>query len=135
MKQKFSNKWIESRQRRKQRKYRMNAPLHIKHKIMSSSLSEELGKKYNRRAFPIRKGDSVKVLKGKFFGKTGKVADVDLKKMKVTIEGMQNSKRDGTKINVVFVPANLQIQELVLEDKKRMEALNRSKKEEKGGEK
>lgn len=113
----------------------MNAPLHIKHKIMSSSLSEELGKKYNRRAFPIRKGDSVKVLKGKFFGKTGKVADVDLKKMKVTIEGMQNSKRDGTKINVVFVPANLQIQELVLEDKKRIEALNRSKKEEKGGEK
>ena len=131
MKNKFSNKWIGSRQRRKQRKYRVNAPLHVKHKMMAANLSEELSKKYNRGAFPIRKGDNVKVIDGKFKGKTGKVSDVDTKKMKVSIEGIQTSKRDGTKVNISFFPSKLQIQELILEDKKRVEALSRSKKEDK----
>ena len=135
MKNKFSNQWLGSRQTRKQRKYRMNAPLHVKHKMMAATLSDELGKKYNRRAFPVRKGDNVKVLDGKFRGRTGKISDVDVKKMKVSIEGLQISKKDGTKINVTFFPAKLQIQELTLEDKRRIEALSRSKKEEKGGKK
>lgn len=129
MKNKFSNIWIGSRQIRKQRKYRMNAPLHVKHKMMASALSEELSKKHNRRAFPIRKGDNVKIMEGKYKGKTGKISDVDIKKMKVSIEGVQASKKDGTKVNLKFQPSNLQIQELNLEDKRRNEALNRSKKE------
>ena len=34
MKNKFSKKWISSSQTRKQRKYRMNAPLHISRKMI-----------------------------------------------------------------------------------------------------
>lgn len=129
MKQKFSNKWNGSKQRRKQRKYRMNAPLHIKHKMMAAALSEDLEKKYNRRAFPVRKGDVVKVIDGKNKGKAGKINEVDLKKMRVSIEGVQKAKKDGTKVNLWFNTSNLIIQELNLEDKRRNEALNRSNKE------
>jgi len=125
MKKKFSTKWKASKQKRKQRKYRANAPLHLRRKFMSANLSKELRKKYGRRSFPLRKGDMVKVMRGKFKGKTGKVSEVDLKKLIVSIEGIQRQKKDGTKMNVYFNPSNLQIQELNLEDRKREIALKR----------
>lgn len=123
MKKKFSIKWKSSKQKRKQRKYRFNAPLHIRKKLISANLSKELRKKYNRRSFPLRKGDLVKIMRGSFKGKSGKIEKVNLKKLKVSIEGIQRQKKDGTKINVWFDPSKLQIIELNLEDKKRLKKL------------
>ena len=136
MKQKFSTKWKASKQRRKQRKYRANAPLHLRHKLMSANLSEDLRKKYSRKSFPVRKGDNVRVMRGKFKGKTGKINNVNLMKMRVSIEGIQVQKKDGTKVNVYFNPSNLQINELNLDDIKRIKVLDKKqakedKKEEK----
>jgi len=127
MKKKFSKHWKASKQPRKQRKYRANAPLHIRHKLMSANLDKDLRKKYGRRSFPLRKGDSVKIMRGEFKGKTGKISVVDLKKLRVAVEGIQRTKKDGTKINVWFDPSNLQIKELNLEDKKRMKAIDKEK--------
>ena len=62
----FSKLWIKSSQIRKQRKYRHNSPLHIKHKFLSSNLSKELRKEYKVRNIPVRKGDSVLILRGDF---------------------------------------------------------------------
>ncbi len=126
MKNKFSNSWIGSRQARKQRKYRENAPLHIKEKMMGANLSKELRKKYKKRNIPVRKGDEVKILRGKFKKKTGKISLVNLKKQKVAIEGIQNKKKDGTKINVYFDASNLQIKSLNEDDKKRIKSLSRN---------
>jgi large subunit ribosomal protein L24 len=126
MKQKFSTKWIGSKQPRKQRKYRANAPLHIKRKFVSANLSKTLKQKYSRKSFPLKKDDKVRVMKGEFRKKTGKISLVDLKKTRVSIEGIQRTKKDGTKINVWFNPSNLQIQELDLEDKKRRMAIERT---------
>ena len=125
MKNKFSKNWIGSKKPRKQRKYRVNAPLHIKHKMISANLKKELRKKYGKRNFPLRKGDSVKIMLGEFKKKIGKISSVDLKKLRVSIEGIQRTKKDGTKVNVWFDPSNLQIQELDLNDKKRIRALER----------
>ncbi len=125
MKQEFSNKWIGSRQPRKQRKYLANAPLHIRHKMISAHLSKELRKKYGKRNFPLRKNDAVKIMRGEYKKKTGKISEINMKKMKVLIDGIYKSKRDGTKIKIYFQPSNLQISELNLDDKKRIEALNR----------
>ena len=119
MKAKFSKHWISSSQVRKQRKYRANAPLHILRKLLSSSLSKELRTKYGTRNTNIRKGDEVLIMRGRFKGKTGKIASVDLKKQRVSIEGIQNKKKDGTKINVYFNTSNLQIKTLS-GDKKRL---------------
>jgi len=128
MKQKFSTKWKASKQVRKQRKYRANAPLHLRHKLISANLSKDLRKRYSRRSFPLRKNDTVKVMRGKFRGKSGKINKVDLKKLKVSIEGLQIQKKDGTKIQSWFVPSNLQIQELILDDKERKIQENKQEK-------
>ncbi len=125
MKQKFSTKWIGSKQPRKQRKYRANAPLHIKRKFMSANLKKDLRKKYDRKSFVLRKGDKVRIMKGEFKKRNGKIEIVNLKKLKVSIEGIQRTKKDGAKVNVWFAPSNLQIQELDLEDKKRRIAIER----------
>ena len=130
MKKDFSIKWIGSKQPRKQRKYLANAPLHIKRKLISSHLSKELRKRYKRRSFPLRKDDEVMAMRGEFRKKTGKIEMINMKKSRVVISGIHKTKKDGTKIKVYFAPSNLLIQELNLDDKKRLEALNRKIKEE-----
>ena len=130
MKKQLSTKWKASKQPRKQRKYLANAPLHLRHKLISANLSKELRKKYEKRNFPVRKEDLVKILVGEFKGKTGKINQVNLKKLKVSIEGINRIKKDGTKVKIYFDPSNLQIQELILEDKKRMVSLKRKNQKE-----
>lgn len=120
MKKEFSKHWKSSKQPRKQRKYRAKAPLHIKRKFVGINLSKELRKKYGKRNMVVKKGDVVKVMRGKFKGKQGKITEVKLKISKVAIEGIQVKKMDGSKVNVRLQPSNLQIIELNLEDGKRM---------------
>ena len=125
MKKKFSTSWKSSKQPRKQRKYLANAFLHIKRKNMSVNLSKELRKKHGKRNFPLKKGDSVKIFRGKFKGKHGKITGINVKKQRVEIEGIQIKKQDGSRVNVWLRPSNLQITELNLDDKKRNDSLNR----------
>ena len=119
MKKEFSKHWKSSKKPRKQRKYIANAPLHIKKKFISVNLSKNLRKDKGIRNIPVRKGDSVKVMRGKFKGKTGKITEVNLKKSLVAIENVRVKKQDGSKVNTFVRPSNLQIIELNLEDRKR----------------
>jgi large subunit ribosomal protein L24 len=131
MEKEFSTHWKASKQPRKQVKYSEKAPLHIQRKFLGTSLSKELRKKHGRRSVPVRKNDVVKILVGKFKKKQGKVLSVNTKKQLISIEGMQIKKQDGSKINIMFRPSNVQIIELVLEDKKRLEVKNKQVKKEK----
>ena len=124
MKKKFSTAWKSSRQTRKQRKYRANAPLHIRNKFMAGNLSKDLRKKYGTRNISVRKGDTVKIMRGEFKKRTGKINAVDLKNERITIEGIQRKKKDGTKINVYFHPSNVQIVE-IKEDRYRVPKQNK----------
>lgn len=119
MKTKFSSSWKKSKQPRKQRKYRYNAPLHVKQKFVSTHLSKDLRKKYKKRNVNLRKGDSVKVMRGQFKNKSGKVDEVDVKKTSVYVDGIEIVKRDGTKSRYPIHPSNLIITEVNLEDKMR----------------
>lgn len=121
----WSSKWKSSKQPRKQRKYRYNAPLHIKRKFLSAHLSKELREKYNKRSFPVRKGDEVEVMRGKFNKKKGKISRINLKKSKVYIDGITVKKVDGTDVQTPIDPSNLRIMSLNLEDEKRLKALRR----------
>ncbi len=127
MKAKFVNTWNRSKQPRKQRKYRANAPLHIKRKLLSAHLSKELRKKYNKRSLSLRKGDKVRVLVGDFKGKTGVIESIDLRKEKVLVRGIEVVKKDGTKVMRPINPSNLEIIELNLDDNKRKKILERKK--------
>lgn len=124
-KKKFSQNWRKSKQPRKQRKYRHNAPLHIKQKFMRVHLSKELRKKHNRRSLSLKKGDKVKILRGQFKKKTGKIDKVDLKENYVYVAGIETTKKDGTKTFHPLQPSNLMITELNLDDKKRQKILDR----------
>ena len=125
MKTKFSSLWVRSKQPRKQRKYRHNAPLHIKQKFVSAHLSKELRKKYNRRSVSLRKGDGVKVMRGQFKNKTGKIEEVNVKKTLVYVSGIEFTKRDGTKARYPINPSNLMITEMSIDDKMRNKIVGR----------
>lgn len=124
---KFSKSWIKSKQPRKQRKYRYNAPLHIKHKFLAAHLSKDLIKKYKRRSLHVKKGDTVKVLRGQFKKHIGKIEKVITKLTKVHIAGAEIIKRDGSKSPYPIHPSNLLITELNMQDKERQKILARGK--------
>lgn len=123
----FVKSWKSSRIPKKQRKYAAKAPLHIRKKFVSVNLSKELRKKYGKRNLPVRKGDNVKIMRGKFKNKKGKVLEVNLKKSKITVEGIQVRKQDGSNVNFKLKPSNLQITELMLDDKSRVKKLETKK--------
>jgi len=122
---KFSSVWGGSRKPGKQRKHRLNSPLHAKHKFMRACLSGELSKKYGKRSLGLRKGDKVKVMAGQFKRHEGRVESAILAKTRVFVSGAEVTKKDGTKKLVAFDPSNLMITELNLDDKFRQKILER----------
>jgi large subunit ribosomal protein L24 len=108
-----------------QRKAFYNAPLHLRHKLASAHLSRELRDKLGIRSLPIVVGDRVMIMKGDHKGKTGKVAEVDLKGLWVKVEGITRKKADGTEVLVKFRPWNLLILDLNLKDKWRRRIIER----------
>lgn len=122
---KFSKTWKSSKNIRKQRKYRISAPLHIKQKFVHSHLSKELRKKYDKRSIGLRKGDKVKIMRGQFKKYEGKIEAVDLKRTRVFVNGVETTKKDGTKKLLPMHPSNLIITELNLDDKFRQKLFER----------
>ncbi len=122
---KFSSTWNDSKKPRKQRKYRLNAPLHIKQKFVSAHFSKDLKKKYGKRNIGLRKGDKVKIMRGHFRNKDGKIERIDLKKTEIYVNGIEITKKDGTKKMLALHPSNLMITELNLDDKQRQNTLER----------
>ena len=114
-----------SKQPRKQRKFQYQAPLHLRHKMMSVNLSPELREEYKRRSLPIRKGDTVKLLRGDVKDHEGKVEKVDLKHYRLMIEGMSVQKPDGNQIYHPVHPSNLMIVEMEMDDDERNEIIER----------
>ena len=115
--------WKSSTQPRKQRKFRYNAPLHLKQKFMHVHLAAALRQKYGRRDIQSKREDKVKILRGQFKGKEGKVSRLSLMRGKIYVTGIENIKKDGSKLPAALVASNLQIIELNLEDKKRKQKL------------
>lgn len=122
----FSISWRSSKNPRKKRKYIVGAPLHIRRLFVSSNLSETLRKKYKRRSFPVRKGDTVKILRGQFRNKSGKIQDISRKNVKVYVDCAFQLKKDGSKSFYPIHPSNLQIKDINLDDKRRRKALERN---------
>jgi large subunit ribosomal protein L24 len=128
MKKDFAKNWVSSKLPRKQRKYRVNAPLTTRRTIMKCNLSPSLRKKYDTRNVKVRKGDMVKILRGKHKGKKEKINRVDTKKYRLYLDNIVFEKKDGTKIPVPIHYSNVQIWELNLSDKKRVSSLNKKTK-------
>ncbi|MCW3136243.1 MAG: 50S ribosomal protein L24 [Canidatus Methanoxibalbensis ujae] len=115
----------KSKQPRKQRKARFNAPLHRRHKFVSAMLDYSLREKYGRRSFPLRKGDVVRIMRGDDRGHEGKVLSVDLKRERITVEGVVVVRSDLSEVPKPIHPSNVKIVKLDLKDRRREEALLR----------
>lgn len=66
-------------------------------------------------------------MRGSSKKKKAKITEINLKNSKVALEGIQRSKKDGTKISIFFNPRALQVVTLVTDDKERLNALNKTK--------
>ena len=117
---------------RKQRKMLYQAPKHRRQRMMKAHLSDELFGKFGIRSVTIRKGDIVKVMRGKFKGHEGKVVKVNLKNMRVAVEGVTVRKVDNKAVQYWIHPSNLMLVKLDLNDPKRKEKLYRLAEEKRG---
>lgn len=111
----------------KQRKMLFNAPAHIRHKLMAAPLSPELLAQKGIKTLPVRKGDTVRVMRGDHKGFEGKISRIDLKRYRVYLEGLTREKVDGTAVFVGFHPSKVMIKNLNLDDKRRKAVLDRKK--------
>ena len=100
-----------------------NLPLHQRHKQLSAHLSDELLQRYERRALPVRVGDTVRVMRGDSAGTTGKVLAVDHKSFTMHIEGVTVRRARGQEIPRPIHPSNVVITKLNLQDRRRRERL------------
>ena len=109
----------------KQRKNLFSAPAHLRHKIMSAPLSPELVKSRGAKTLPVRKGDTIRIMRGDHAGFEGKIQRVDLSEYRIYVEGLTREKVDGTAIFVSVHPSKVMIRNLGLDDKWRKEILKR----------
>jgi large subunit ribosomal protein L24 len=110
---------------RKQRKLLYNAPAHLRHKLMAAPLSPQLAASKSVKTLPVRKGDTVHIMRGDNKGFEGKISRVDLKNYRIYIEGLTREKVDGTAIFLPVHPSKVMIKNLNLNDKWRKAIVER----------
>jgi large subunit ribosomal protein L24 len=110
-------------QPRKARKRLYSLPVHLARREISSHLSDDLIKKYDRRTIVLRKGDTVTVMRGDFRGTSGKILEVDVRARKVQVEGVTVTKADKTQKPRPIAASNLLVTKLDLSDKIRRDAI------------
>lgn len=116
-----------SKQPRKQRKERREAPLHRRQKFVRATLNDELRERYGTRSERVHEGDEVEVMRGDYAGETGEVLNVDLDELKVYVEDVTVEKADGEEVPRPLDASNLRITELNLDDTRREERLENKK--------
>lgn len=128
MKKEWSNKWNSSTQPRKQRKYRANAPLHIKKKFLRANLEEKLREQIGKRSATLKKGDEIVIKRGQHNGKIGKIVAIQINKSTVHIDTLKEKKANGQEYIIPVHASNIQIIKLNLDDKKRIDKNNKKTK-------
>ena len=98
-----------------------------KSKQISSPLSKDLKKKYTKNSVRVVEGDTVKIVRGEFKGVDGKIAEVDVQKSSVAIEGVKKEKTKGDKFDVYIHSSNVIVTGLNSDDKWRIERLEGKK--------
>lgn len=114
---------MRTTQPRKQRKLLYQAPSHVRHKSLSAPLSPSLKTSHKVNSIPVRRGDTVRVIRGDRKGTEGKVTRVDQKTYRIVIEGITREKVDGTATPIPIHPSKVMITGLNLDDKWRRESL------------
>lgn len=111
----------------RQRKMMFQADAHARRRFFTAALSKELRNSQRINGLSVRRGDTVRVMRGDHKGFEGKVSRVDTRKYKVYVEGLTREKVDGTAIPVSVHPSKIMITNLNLDDKWRKKIVERRK--------
>ncbi len=112
----------------KQRKRNIyKANIYGKRKLLVAKLDKPLAKTTNKKRMTIRKGDTVKILRGNYKGKSGKVEKVSYTHAKIYIKDIKQTNSRSQENMIPFNASNLIITELVLNDNKRIKNLDKKK--------
>ncbi len=109
----------------KQRKRLYQAPVTERYRRFSAPLSSKLKESHGTNSVPVRKGDTVMIMRGDHKGSEGKVTQINRKNYRIFVEGADREKVDGTKISVPIHPSKVMITRLNLDDKWRKKILER----------
>ena len=104
---------------RKQRKRHWNAPLHHRKKMVRGHLAPKYLEAGRSRSLTIRKGDTVRIMRGEHKGEEGKVEKVDLKNFTITIEGITQAKADESQSARKIHASNIMITKPDMSDRRR----------------
>ena len=102
---------------------------HKRDKFLGANLSENLREQHNKRSMRVIKGDTVRILRGEYFGIEGKVEKVNTEKSTLSIEGVQREKIRGGNVKVQVHASNVQILSLNTDDDYRIKGTPKSKDE------
>ncbi len=109
----------------KQRKKLYQASLSGRYRMFSSPLSSKLKESHHTSSVPVRRGDTVIIMRGDRRGSEGKVQRIDRKNYRIFVEGVDREKVDGTKILIPIHPSKVMITRLNLDDKWRKKIMER----------
>ena len=109
----------------KQRKRLYQAPVNERYKRFSAPLSSKLKESHGTNSVPVRKGDTVMIMRGDRKSAEGKVTQIDRKNYRIFVEGATREKVDGTSIPVPIHPSKVMITRLNLDDKWRKKIMER----------
>ena len=109
----------------KQRKRLYQASVSERYRRFSAPLSSKLKESHGTNSVPIRKGDTVMIMRGDRRNTEGKVTQIDTQKYRIFVEGANREKVDGTSIPVPIHPSKVMITRLNLDDKWRKKILER----------
>ena len=118
-----TNPFVAS-QARKVRKHFFNATKDAKHIAMSAPLDKELQKTHGIKRLPIRRDDEVKVVRGQYKDRGGRVVDVKLRTMRINIENVSKQKANTESYFIPIHPSNVVITKLKM-DKHRKELIEK----------
>jgi large subunit ribosomal protein L24 len=104
---------------KKQRRFHYRKALDRKQHSLAGHLAKPLREKLGMRSVSLRKGDSVKVMRGKKRGSSGKLTGVDYGKGVVFIESVVRKKANGEEIPLPVQASNLLVTELNADDARR----------------
>jgi large subunit ribosomal protein L24 len=109
----------------KQRKRMYQAPVTERYRRFSAPLATKLKESHGTNSVPVKKGDTVMVMRGDRKGLEGKVTQINRKSYRIFVEGADREKVDGTKVSVPIHPSKVMITRLNLDDKWRKKILER----------
>jgi large subunit ribosomal protein L24 len=110
---------IKSSKPKKQRKAHYEKALHKKQQGLAAHLDKKLRKDLGKRSVSLRKGDSVKVLRGAKKGKSGKITAINYKKGTVFVDKLVRKKANGEEIPLPVQASNLLVLDVDRSDAKR----------------